>query len=166
MDRKDLRPFNIAQSYRWKIAENLQATTGTKHKDDLIQAVDASMWTSTDRSHFKIDWKLEICKIGNVRLSLPTISHGSREPINSTSDSVTLVCSDSKRYPDSRYTRVVYLGGNFKSTSRFDSGTEDPVRFYVRQIWSSTTSFSGCYSLQMHFGDLSVFGGPTAAGKL
>ncbi|KAJ5107262.1 hypothetical protein N7456_003937 [Penicillium angulare] len=45
--------------------------------DDFVQGMKPWMWTTEHAQMFNTDWQKEICQAGDVRLSLPTIPHGS-----------------------------------------------------------------------------------------
>lgn len=48
--------------------------------DGFVQGVENWMWTPSDAKRYGTDWEDEICDIGDARLSLPTIPHGSKGP--------------------------------------------------------------------------------------
>jgi hypothetical protein len=48
--------------------------------DGHVQRIEPWMWTSHDALKYGTDWEKEICKAGDVRISLPTLPHGSTGP--------------------------------------------------------------------------------------
>ena len=49
-------------------------------KDGLIYKVSPDMWTPTDETKFGIEWKYQICKAGEARISRPQLPYGSTRP--------------------------------------------------------------------------------------
>ncbi|KAJ5413656.1 hypothetical protein N7509_000283 [Penicillium cosmopolitanum] len=48
--------------------------------DGLISGIEPHMWTRDDEEKYGIQWTQEVCGIGDVRLSLPFLPHGSTGP--------------------------------------------------------------------------------------
>jgi hypothetical protein len=51
--------------------------------DGFISSIEPHMWTKDDEEKYGIEWTHEICGIGDVRLSLPFLPHGSTGPATS-----------------------------------------------------------------------------------
>lgn len=49
-------------------------------KDGLIHKVTSDMWKPADEQKFGLTWKRQICRAGDVRISLPHLPHGSTGP--------------------------------------------------------------------------------------
>ncbi|KAJ5736617.1 uncharacterized protein N7483_001742 [Penicillium malachiteum] len=52
-------------------------------KDGYVQQIQPTMWTKDDEDHFGYTWSKQKCTIGDVRLSLPGLPHGSTGPATS-----------------------------------------------------------------------------------
>ena len=57
-------------------------------KDGLIHKVSPDMWTVADEEKFGLEWKHQICKAGDVRISKPQLPHGSTGPATTNRISV------------------------------------------------------------------------------
>ena len=57
-------------------------------KDGLIHKVSPDMWTDADEAKFGLEWKHQICKTGDVRISKPQLPHGSTGPATANRISV------------------------------------------------------------------------------
>ncbi|KAJ5139428.1 hypothetical protein N7448_002836 [Penicillium atrosanguineum] len=48
--------------------------------DGYVQKIDGKNWTKEDAAKYGADWAKEVCMAGDVRISLPTLPHGSTGP--------------------------------------------------------------------------------------
>ena len=50
-------------------------------KEDHIHNIEDKIWTKEDKERFQTDFKPQICKKGDVRISFPLFPHGSTGPV-------------------------------------------------------------------------------------
>ncbi|KAJ5699211.1 hypothetical protein N7536_003877 [Penicillium majusculum] len=98
-------------------------------KDGYVQRIDADMWTEDDEAHFGYGWTKQICRFGDVRLSLPGLPHGSTGP--ATAQRVNIL------------PWFVAIGDDHQTLDTAESGTWDDLSRCHRDFHSGTKTPSG-----------------------
>ena len=98
-------------------------------KDGYVQRIDAEMWTKDDEAHFGYGWAKQICRFGDVRLSLPGLPHGSTGP--ATAQRVNIL------------PWFVAIGDDHQTLDTAESGTWDDLSRCHRDFHSGTKTPSG-----------------------
>ena len=98
-------------------------------KDGYVQRIDADMWTDDDEAHFGYGWTKQICRFGDVRLSLPGLPHGSTGP--ATAHRVNIL------------PWFVAIGDDHQTLDTAESGTWDDLSRCHRDFDSGTKTPSG-----------------------
>ncbi|KAF7514661.1 hypothetical protein PCG10_005209, partial [Penicillium crustosum] len=98
-------------------------------KDGYVQRIDADMWTEDDEAHFGYGWTKQVCRFGDVRLSLPGLPHGSTGP--ATAHRVNIL------------PWFVAIGDDHQTLDTAESGTWDDLSRCHRDFDSGTKTPSG-----------------------
>jgi hypothetical protein len=98
-------------------------------KDSYVQRIEPMMWTEDDEHHFGYTWSKQKCSIGDVRLSLPSLPHGSTGP--ATSRRINIL------------PWFVSVGADHQTLDTAESGTWDDLSRCHRDFHSGTKTPSG-----------------------
>ncbi|KAJ5654780.1 hypothetical protein N7490_001783 [Penicillium lividum] len=98
-------------------------------KDSYVQRIEPMMWTEDDEHHFGYTWTKQKCSIGDVRLSLPSLPHGSTGP--ATSRRINIL------------PWFVSVGADHQTLDTAESGTWDDLSRCHRDFHSGTKTPSG-----------------------